>query len=150
MNANEVKKEFARYLATRGEAFPNMTPAPALEAVLSFYRDVRAEECDPAAGQDMLLFQWGTYDWGKGKHFELDITRQFMFEDGEDEDIWQFHVTFKFHPTQELVDLKSGNRWCESPEDLPSFASFVRGHPASAAVGSRTDGQPSLEYECAG
>ena len=92
----------------------------------------------------------GTYDWGDGDHFELDITRQFIFGDGEDEDIWQFHVTFRFAPTEELTKLASGNRWCRSLEGLRGFTPFVREHPASVAVGSRTDGVASLHYECAG
>lgn len=150
MNAKSVEKEFVRYLATRGEAFPKMTPSHAIDFVLSFYREVRAGGCDPAAGQDMLLFQWGTYDWGEGQHFEFDITRQFIFNGGEDEDIWQFHVTFKFAPTKEFANFRSGHQWCKSLEHLPSFTRFVRDHPATAAVGSRTDGIGSLAYECAG
>jgi hypothetical protein len=150
MKAKNVKKEFVRHLATRGEAFPNTTPSRVLESVLSFYKDVRADQCSPADGQDMLLFQWGTYDWGGGEQFEFDITRQFIFDEGEDEDIWQFHVTFSFPPTEEFAKLGSGNRWCKSLEDLPGFTRFIRDHPAAAAVGSRTDGIGSLAYECAG
>lgn len=49
----------------------------------------------------MLLFQWGTYDWGHGPHFEVDLTRELIRHGAED-------------------------------------------------VGSREDGQVSIEYECAG
>jgi hypothetical protein len=150
MKAKNVKKEFLRFLAARGESLPKMTPSRAVEAMLSFYQDVRAEECNLAGNADMLLFQWGTHDWGHGDHFELDITRQFIFGDGEDEDIWQFHVTFRFAPNEDLAQLASGDRWCRSLEDLPGFTLFVREHPASVAAGSRTDGVASLHYECAG
>jgi len=84
MNAKNVKKEFLRYAAGRGESLPKMTPSRALESMLSFYGDIRADECDVAGDGDMLLFQWGTYDWGDGDHFEFDITRQFVFGGGED------------------------------------------------------------------
>jgi len=135
MNAKNVKKEFLRYAAGRGESLPKMTPSRALESMLSFYGDIRADECDVAGDGDMLLFQWGTYDWGDGDHFELDITRQFVFGGGEDEDIWQFHVTFRFATTEGLANLASGQRWCRSLEDLSDFTLFVRQHPASVAVG---------------
>lgn len=150
MNAKKVKEEFQRYLAGRGESVQNITPSRALELVLAFYKEVRAEGCDVAADQDMLLFQWGTYDWGEGEHFEVDLARQFIFGDGEDEDIWQFHVMFRFAPSEQLSQLGSGDRWCKSLEDLPEFTSFVRGHPVTLAVGSRTDAVASLNYECAG
>ncbi len=150
MNAKKIKKEFLRYLAAQGESPPKMTPLRALDLVLSFYRDVRADQCEVGANQDMLLFQWGTYDWGEGEHFELDLTRQFVFGDGEDEDIWQFHVTFRYAPSEQFGELGSGDRWCKSLEELPDFTRFIRGHPATVLVGSRTDGVASLNYECAG
>jgi hypothetical protein len=28
----------------------------------------------------MLLFQWGTYDWGTGEHFGFNLTRQLIGE----------------------------------------------------------------------
>ena len=31
----------------------------------------------------MLLYQWGTYDWGEGKYFQIDITRQFILGEGK-------------------------------------------------------------------
>jgi hypothetical protein len=150
MNAKNVKKEFLRYLAARGESVQKITPSRALESVLAFYLEVRAEGCDLTADQNMLLFQWGTYDWGKGEHFEVDLARQFIFGDGEDEDVWQFHVMFRFAPIELFRQLANGDRWCKSLEELPEFTSFVRGHPATLAVGSRTDAVASLDYECAG
>ena len=127
-----------------------MTPSRALELVLSFYKEARADQCQVADNQDMLLFQWGTYDWGGGEHFELDMTRQFIFGDGDDEDIWQFHVRFRFAPGQGFAKLGSGDRWCKSLGDLPDFTRFIREHPGTAAAASRTDGVASLDYECAG
>jgi hypothetical protein len=150
MRAKNVKKEFLRYIAGRGESLETMRPLIALEMALAFYRDVRADECDQASDQDMLLFQWGTYHWGTGNHFELGMTRQFIFNEGDDEDIRQFHVRSKFPPSEELGRLVSGDRWCHSLAELPSFALFVREHPVCAAVDSRGDASLSLEFECAG
>ena len=55
--------------------------------MLAFYESMRFDDVDLAADGDMLLYQWGTYDWGRGASFEFDITRQLILGAGEDEDI---------------------------------------------------------------
>ncbi len=118
--------------------------------MLEYYQAERADGCE-AEHHDMLLYQWGTYDWGQGKHFELDVTRQVIFgEDAEDEDIWQLPVTFRFAPTAEFNDLGSGNRWCESQRDIPIFREFINSSAPLKAVADRTDGKIEIAFECAG
>jgi hypothetical protein len=118
--------------------------------MFSFYRDVRADGCRLESDGDMLLFQWGTYDWGKGEQFELDITRQLIPGPGEDEDIWQLHLTFRFASEEILRAQGAGDRWCHSPAELEGFAALVRATPAYAAVMRRSDGIADVAYECAG
>ena len=62
--------------------------------MLAFYGSVRFDDVDLAADGDMLLYQWGAYDWGEGESFEFDITRQLILGTGEDEDIFQLSLTF--------------------------------------------------------
>jgi len=118
--------------------------------MLDFYRQGRAEECLIDADGDMLLFQWGTYDWGEGESFEFDITRQLTVGDGEDEDIFQLSLTFKFEPTAPLRQLGAGNRWCHSPEELEEFRKFIYGSPAFSAVRGEVPSDVDLEYGSAG
>jgi hypothetical protein len=98
----------------------------------------------------MLLFQWGTYDWGSGKHFEVDVTRQVIFPDEADDDaLWQLHLTYRAAPSPERTALGSGNRWCSSHTEVAEFESFLRCAAATvmaAAVGAK----PSAMFECAG
>ena len=42
-------------------------------------------------GTDMLLFQYGVYDWGEGKNLEIDFVRQLIKND----DFIQIHITIK-------------------------------------------------------
>ena len=53
-------KRFGRLLVGSGLSENNLSVRDGFEAMLNFYRDVRASGCafDDA---DMLLFQWGTY-----------------------------------------------------------------------------------------
>jgi hypothetical protein len=82
--------------------------------------------------------------------FELDLTRQLIRGDGEDDDVWQLHLTYRFAPSGALDAIGKGNRWCARPDEVDAFAEFILAHAAIAAVGSRDDGQIQLDYECTG
>jgi hypothetical protein len=147
MKIENAAAELEKHLAQRGEVESALTPSTAIASMTAFYRDVRAEECDLETDGDMLLFQWGTYDSGHGPRFELDITRQFIVGGEDDDAIKQLHVTFRFKPDEFLLSLAAGDRWCRTPQELADFTSFIEGHPAYHAVGSRTDGEKDFLYE---
>src|SRR6266540_1078786 len=69
---------------------------------------------------------------------------------GEDEDIFQLSLTFKFQPTVALRQLGAGNRWCHSLEKVEEFRSFIDSSPAIIAVGQATPSKVQLEYGLAG
>ncbi len=150
MSPRKSPESLQVFLKRKSLSAKSMTPRQGVEAMLDFFLAERAEGCE-AEHQDMLLYQWGTYDRGNGKYFELDITRQFiMREDADDEDIWQLHMTFHFVPTKDLNDLENGNRWCESIGAVPVFREFITSSAALHAVGDRTDGTNTIDFECAG
>ncbi|NKB60375.1 MAG: hypothetical protein GKS00_29055 [Alphaproteobacteria bacterium] len=95
-----------------------------IAAFFDFYRDERAEGCEPHDDADMLLFEWGTFDWGDGEHFGLSLARQLIYGD-DDDDIWQLKLTYAFQPTDAFRALGDGNRWCAVPDDLPEFRDGV-------------------------
>jgi len=111
--------------------------------MFAFYQAVQAQGCE-GPDADMLLFQWGTYDWGTGRHFSLNITRQFIEADLEDDDaISQLGLTFRFEPTAALEALGAGNRWCDGPTEFDIVKAFALSHPAMLAVGD--DGTAVVE-----
>lgn len=117
---------FRAFAAAYGIELTRSTPRDGLERMFAFYESTRAAGCDGPDG-DMLLFQWGTYDWGEGRFFEIGITRQFI-EQGIDEDddvMSQLSLTYRFEPTPAREALGDGNRWCNGVEELPAFRSFV-------------------------
>lgn len=96
-----------------------------VNAALAFYKEVRCAGLASDAGSDMLLFQWGVYDWGDGEQFELDITRQFIERGKEDDDaISQLRMTAYF-PPEDLRHIEAGNQWCEHFVQLERFRSFI-------------------------
>jgi hypothetical protein len=147
MRVEDAAAELERHFARRGEVEAALTPAEAAASMLAFYRDIRAEGCDVEQAGDMLLFQWGTHDWGGGPRFEIDVTRQFIVGVGDDDDITQLHLTFRFEPDEDLRALGAGNRWCRSPKELTEFTAFVESHPAYRAVGRRADGEQDFAME---
>jgi hypothetical protein len=103
-----------------------------VRTMTNWYRAERADDVDLGADGDMLLFQWGTYDWGSGAAFEFDLTRQFIVDDLEDDDaFFQLSWTLLFQPTAASSAIGDGNRWCMHPDELDEFVSFIAGSAAS-------------------
>ena len=146
MKSGDALREFTTLLEARGTSAEALSVRDGIDAMLDFYRSTRADDCSFESDGDSLLFQWGTYDWGQGARFELDITRQFIPADGEDEDIFQLSLTF-FFPAN---DIKNGDRWCNRLRDVDDFASFVTSHAAYAAALPAPPLRVELDFECAG
>lgn len=99
----------------------------------------------------MLLYQWGTYDWGPGEFFELNIARQLIFEaSGEDNHIWQLSLTFKYVPSSRFGAIGAGNKWCENVTGLQEFQHFVLSSQAFEVAQSAEPKDIELWYECSG
>jgi hypothetical protein len=152
MAPDNAAAEFENRLRSRGLEVSRLTPDAGFSEAFAFYRDIRAKGCESkGVDGDMLLFQWGTYDWGKGKYFNLDLTRQFVLEGTEDDEgIFQLHLIFLYAPVPMLESLAEGNRWCRSPAELQGFETFVRSSSAYRAALLQTSAKVELSYEAAG
>ncbi len=161
MNPKAALTTFQDYLAQHGLAAEALTARQGVDAMISFYRCERAEEglCENDA--DMLLFQWGTEDWGKGKMFILDITRQLILWDSEaivvdgvwetaDDYIWQLGLTFRYPCSQTLCAIEAGNRWCNSLDKVPAFEEYIRHCKAFSEVADTAPASVGVDFGCAG
>ncbi len=129
MNADQAKQTLETYIKDAALSLKKISIEQAVTLMLDFYRYQRVEDCSIENSGDMMLFQWGTYNWGDGLFSDFDLTRQFIIGDeGEDEDIWQLSLTFEFLPTDDLTNLGSGNRWCDNPSltSVDIFEAFIR------------------------
>lgn len=126
MQPKKSKIAFLDFVQSAGYDISELSTSQAVDLMLGFYKEVPAANCSVENQGDMLLFQWGTYDWGKGKTFNFNITRQFILDGTEGDDgMSQLSLTIHFEPTSTLDALGSGNRWCSSPEELPEFEKFI-------------------------
>ena len=149
MTPKTAQKELEKRIKQSGTPISSLTPAEGIRLMLDFYRDVRADGCQLEEDGDMLLFQWGTYDFGEGRSFQFNITRQFMLSEPEDEDddaaMSQLSLTFHFTPSPQL-DTLEGNRWCSTPEDLADFEAFITGGEAHRAVATARPTNVTLDF----
>ena len=137
MKPSESIAAFEEASESAGGSLPELTPRVGVECMLSFYAQVEAEGCS-AESQDMLLFEWGTYNWGEGSFFELSISRQFMETGQESEpEISQLRLVFKYQTSGVFAKYGEGNHWCGSRAELLDFTRFVQANAAFLAVADR-------------
>jgi hypothetical protein len=139
MNPKNAKKDLENRIQQIGKSTADLLPAEGVRLMLDFYREVRADGCKgPDQNGDMLLVQWGNYDWGQGPSFQFDLTRQFIVDSqvnaDNDDVIAQLSLRFHFPPSTSLHAIKSGNRWCQAPEELDNFEAFIASHEAYLAA----------------
>ncbi|HET8542084.1 MAG TPA: hypothetical protein VFL83_19560 [Anaeromyxobacter sp.] len=146
----EAAARLDAFLARRGLDRSRLTPRRALDAMIELYRTERFDRCDLANDGDMLLFQWGAYEWEGPDRFSLDVTRQLMWSDPEgDDQVWQLSIRFGFPLTDAMRAAGSSNRWCRAPSELDGFRAFVESTPAYAAVADDARSAPEIRFESA-
>jgi hypothetical protein len=151
MDPRNLEDEFIAFTEALGVDVQQAPLLTAFDCMLRFYAQARAEGCVLDEAGDMLLFQRGVYDLGAGPMFEIDLTRQVILPDEDDDDaIWQLHLTFRYAPSTDLAVIGEGNLWCHSPSDLPTFEDSIRASPALAAVADHPPNEVVVCFECAG
>jgi hypothetical protein len=153
MNATESDAAFLATIEQLGLNLEDLTADRAVSVMLDFYRSARAADVEDISDSgDMLLFQWGTYDWGDGPTFQYDITRQFVVSgfDEPDDAIWQLSLTLHFTPDALNAAIASGNRWCDEPAGLARFEEFITSSAATAYARENTPARVELFLEQAG
>lgn len=143
MKPDAMNARFIARLAAAWLSLDAVTPATGAEAMLAYYAEERADGCPIESDGDMLLFEWGTHNWGDGPAFEVSICRQCIVSGTEDEEPWQFALTFEFHQSVGIT-AGEGNRWCASPDGLAEFRRSIGESVAMRVVGDRPPRKVSL------
>jgi hypothetical protein len=134
MKTTDSVAAFEETVEAAGFSLLELVPHVGVKQMLSFFATTQAEGCT-APSQDMLLFEWGTYNWGEGESFELCISRQFTETGTEGEpEISQLRLVFKYAPNSQLAAFGQGNHWCNSRVELSEFAKYIQASPPFRAV----------------
>lgn len=141
MKPIESLKAFEDFTIARGLDLRSSTPREGIQAMLEFHAATACLTCS----DDMLLYQWGIYDWGAGRHFELNITRQFIEAELEDDDaISQLSLTYRYQPSAKLEALEASNCW---EDGSPNFRQFIFESASFMAVADTKPEQLELFHE---
>jgi len=130
MSPKQSEAEFRKRI---GDPLDGFTAFKGIAAMIAFYSEQRAQGVVVEEDGDMLLFQWGTTPV-EPEEFYVNITRQFIHTDQDEP--YQLSLSFYFPATTSLASLKSGNRWCQSPDGIAELSKFLASSPAIDAVGS--------------
>jgi len=104
-------------------------PAQALEAMFEFYQTVQILSKIDTPTQDMLLFQYGVYDWNDtGDNFEFNITRQVKSPYPGDDEYYQFSLTLLYEP-EEIKPIESFDTWSIDFPDLTAWKNHIISTP---------------------
>jgi len=103
------------------------TPTQALEAMFEFYQTVQILPKIEDPEQDMLLFQYGVYDWNDtGDTFEFNLTRQVKSPHPDDDEYYQLSLTLLYEP-DEMEPVDDLNAWSVDFEDLNTWKAHIIG-----------------------
>ena len=131
------------FLASTPHAIENLTPSQSFTSLIDWYESNRSRDALPISEDgDALLFQWGTYNRTPQRTFELNLTRQLIYPDVQEEadlgfverEIWQLGLTYLYEPSAGLDALGSGEAWCFDPADVTNFVSTVLESKAIHAI----------------
>jgi hypothetical protein len=106
-------------------------PAEVAATWLAFYEQMRVEDAtrEEDTWPDALLFEWGPREALAGCYdacFYLNFTRQFISEEGADDDaMFQLVWQLEYEPSEALARLGHQAEWCDGLPALPSFREVV-------------------------
>ena len=84
---------------------------------------------------DMILFQYGVYDWGEGKNLEIDFVHQLI----KNENFIQIHITIKIPYTDKFSNIDSYEEWYNSSTSdisIDSWRNKIQNIPIFEAIDS--------------
>lgn len=128
MNKRAITSSFKNYLKDRRVKEKDITLESLMDLVLAYFQEVQFESADIENDGDMMLFEYGTYDWGQGKFFQIGLTRQLieMHEDDEEQEdhMYQLRVTLFYNPT-EFETVGDFNKWSSTCSSLNDFKDVI-------------------------
>ena len=149
MTPENCETKFRQQVDAAGVSLSQLLPETGVRLMLQFYENERANDCELDADGDMLLFQWGSNNWGDGLYFDLNITRQLIQEKDGEQCIRQLSLTFRHHAEPAFTEIESGNKWCPNPSGATEFGDWIQNSTAFQSCRSKTPIEIQLESRIA-
>lgn len=119
---NTIEKEYQLEIEKLLQSAQSLTADHAIELSKKLHSEIKAKGISPNVHpDDMLLFQYGTYNWGgeSGEHFSFNITRQFSKKNF---DLFQLSMTLVFDP----VTVEPYNSWSMDFKSLDEWGDNIK------------------------
>lgn len=128
MNKRAITSSFKNYLKARRVKETDITLESLMDLVLVYFQEVPFETADAENDGDMLLFEYGIFDWGQDKFFQIGLTRQLIeMRDDEEEDedhMYQLRITLFYRPTG-FEPVGDFNKWSSDCSNLKDFKDVI-------------------------
>ena len=123
VSLKKIEKEYQDRLKSQIDSGEILNTDKLIELSLSLFHELKVKGIpfEEDNESDMLLFQYGKYDWENEHFFTFDITRQFI-KAGEDEEPYQLSMTLYFEP----IECKSYNCWSVDFKDLEKWVENIQ------------------------
>lgn len=98
-----------------------------LDYVIDFYNNYTIEDVDTVYPEnDMLLFEYGIYDWqdGKGENFTIGLTRQFYTGQIEAGILFNLQLML-YYDKSNFLGIEPYNRWSDEFESIEDWSKKV-------------------------
>ncbi len=135
LDPQDLKAGFDHFAKVTGVDLETDPCRTVFDAMLRYYADVRVNGCDPGDDEDMLLVDWGSYDWGDGRAYEVDLSRLVVLPGRTDDDVVQLHIVYRFPNEGALAKIPVGNDWWGSPSKVAEFEEVLKNNVALVAAG---------------
>ncbi|MCL2081745.1 MAG: hypothetical protein FWH04_00675 [Oscillospiraceae bacterium] len=118
-----------------------------IDLAITLFKEIEVEGIDYSETlNDMLLCQYGVYDWGdeNDEHFSFDITRQVSKPLGDEP--YQLSLRLIFEPSA-FSKIKAYDNWSSQFNNADDFAVHIRSTPGYAAASKATAKSMQLTFE---
>ena len=124
---NCQENEYRNQIQNRYTLTSVLPASDAIELFVKLFQELKVigiTNCDYPEN-DMLLYQYGTYNWSDefGEYFSFDITRQFLAPN-EDEP-YQLSFELIYEPTM-FKGINSYNCWSFEYSDIHNFVTHIK------------------------
>lgn len=129
LSKEDILEAYNKAILDHVGANGKLTVDSVIDLSLLLFNSIKVKDVDYSEkDNDMLLFQYGTYNWGdeKGDHSNFDITRQFRILD--DDEFYQLSFSLIYDPST-LTNDDSYDSWSAYAETLEDWVANIRVTP---------------------
>jgi hypothetical protein len=120
-----LKNSFVNFLEGKGLELQGLSLQHFPLLFAAYFETVKFDGFSNGNDGDNILFQYGDYDWGNGKFFQINFTRQLyeIFFD-ESHQILQLRVTF-YYDSAKFITIEPFNVWSSSCKNIKEFQDTI-------------------------